>query len=410
MISVNTDPKKIDWFLNHGVQVVLPEQGKVLRERMLKGERLRAYLGVDATGPSVHIGHAIAAQKLAEWQALGHEAILLLGDFTGMIGDPTDKAAARTRLTREQTMENLKNYKQQLSGILNFDGENPVQIRFNSEWLAKMSFADVVELAAHFTVQQMMERDMFEKRLAENKPVFLHEFLYPLMQGQDSVALNVDLEIGGNDQTFNMLAGRTLLREVSGKEKAVMTCRLLTDPTGKKMGKTEGNMIALSDAPEDAYGKMMSWPDTMILPGFEILTSLTGDLEKEAEAIAERRDRLTDEPMTLKKELAERVVRWGYGDEAATQAASHFASVHQDGAMPDVIMEIVVNTSPMLVVDALTESGLVASKTDARRQIEQGAVKVEGVVVTDVKAEMDVSAEGVVLQKGKRGFAKLIKR
>ncbi|MBP7005616.1 tyrosine--tRNA ligase [Patescibacteria group bacterium] len=409
-MSVNTDPKKIDWFLNHGVQAVLPEQGKVLRERMLKGERLRAYLGIDATGPSVHIGHAISAQKLGEWQALGHEAILLLGDFTGMIGDPTDKTAARTRLTREQTLENLKDYKTQLSKILRFDGENPVQIRFNSEWLGKMSFADVVELAAHFTVQQMMERDMFEKRLAENKPIFLQEFLYPLMQGQDSVALDVDLEIGGNDQTFNMLAGRTLMREISGKEKAVMTCRLLTDPTGKKMGKTEGNMIALSDAPEDAYGKMMSWPDTMILPGFEILTSLTGDLEKEAEAIAERRDRVTDEPMALKKELAEQVVRWGYGDEAATQAAAHFASVHQEGAMPEMITEIFVNTSPMLVVDALTESGLVASKTDARRQIEQGAVKVEGVVVTDVKAEMDVSAEGVVLQKGKRGFAKLIKR
>lgn len=410
MTPVNTDPKKIDWFLNHGVQTVLPEQGKALRERMRKGERLRAYLGIDPTGPSVHIGHAIGVQKLAEWQALGHEAILLLGDFTGAIGDPTDKTAARVRLTREQVLENLKNYKTQLSQILRFDGENPVQIRFNSEWLGKMSFADVVELAAHFTVQQMMERDMFEKRLAENKPIFLHEFLYPLMQGQDSVALDVDLEIGGNDQTFNMLAGRALMREIIGKEKAVMTCRLLTDPTGKKMGKTEGNMIALSDVPEDAYGKIMSWPDTMILPGFEILTSLTGDLEKEAQALEERRKRLDDEPMTLKKELAERVVRWGYGDEAAMRAAAHFASVHQEGAMPEVITEIEVQASSMLVVDALTESGLVTSKTEARRQIEQGAVKVEGMVVTDVKAEMEISAEGVILQKGKRGFAKLIKR
>ncbi len=408
MSPVVTDPKRVDWFLGHAVERVLPGND-AFRERMLKGERLRAYLGIDPTGPSIHIGHAIAIQKLAEFQALGHEAILVIGDFTAMIGDPTDKSATRKRLTPAEVLENLKGYKAQLSAFLRFDGENPVQIRFNKEWLGNMSFADVVELSAHFTVQQMSERDMFEKRLQEGKPVYLHEFLYPLMQGYDSVALEVDLEIGGNDQTFNMLAGRTLLRELKGKEKAVMTCKLLADPTGKKMGKTEGNMIALTDAPEDAYGKLMSWPDEMILSGFDVLASLTGDLEAEKGALAERMRRLNggENPMALKKELAHHVVGRCFGAEAADRAAAHFAQVHQDGLVPTEMPEFSIRQATISLIEALVLTGLATSNTDARRQIEQGAVSVAGERVSDVKAEVAVPAEGVVLQKGKRGFVKL---
>ncbi len=410
MSPVVTDPKRVDWFLSHAVERVLPGND-TLRARMLKGERLRAYLGIDPTGPSIHIGHAIAVQKLAEFQALGHEAILVIGDFTAMIGDPTDKSATRKRLTPAEVLENLKGYKEQLSAFLKFDGENPVQIRFNQEWLGAMSFADVVELASHFTVQQMSERDMFAKRLQEGKPVYLHEFMYPLMQGYDSVALEVDLEIGGNDQTFNMLAGRTLLRELKGKEKAVMTCKLLADPTGKKMGKTEGNMIALTDAPEDAYGKLMSWPDEMILSGFDVLAALTGDLEAEKEALTERARRLNEgeNPMTLKKELAHHVVARCFGIEAADRAAAHFAQVHQDGLVPTEMPEFSLNQATISLIEALVLTGLVTSNTDARRQIEQGAVSVAGERVSDVKAELTVPAEGLILQKGKRGFAKLIR-
>lgn len=410
MSPVVTDPQRVDWFLSHAVERVLPGND-ALRERMLKGERLRAYLGIDPTGPSIHIGHAIAVQKLAEFQALGHEAVLVIGDFTAMIGDPTDKSATRKRLTPAEVLENLKGYKAQLTAFLRFDGENPVQIRFNQEWLGAMSFADVVELASHFTVQQMSERDMFAKRLAEQKPVYLHEFLYPLMQGYDSVALEVDLEIGGNDQTFNMLAGRTLLRELKGKEKAVMTCKLLADPTGKKMGKTEGNMIALTDAPEDAYGKLMSWPDEMILSGFDVLAALTGSLETEKQALIDRARRLNDgeNPMTLKKELAHHVVQRCFGAEAADRAAAHFAQVHQDGLVPTEMPEFSLNEATISVVEALVLTGLVASNTDARRQIEQGAVSVAGERISDVKAEITVPAEGLILQKGKRGFVKLIR-
>lgn len=410
MSTVNTNPAAIDWFLEHAVERVLPD-AKTLRERLLKGERIRVYLGIDPTGPTIHMGHLIPVQKLAELQALGHEVVLLMGDFTAMIGDPTDKSTARKRLTREEVLENLKNYKTQLAPFLKFDGENPVQIRFNSEWLAKMSFNDVVELAAHFTVQQMIERDMFEKRLAENKPLYLHEFLYPLMQGQDSVALDVDLEVGGNDQTFNMLAGRTLLREVKGKEKFVMTCKLLADPTGKKMGKSEGNMISLMDTPEDAYGKIMSWPDTMILSGFDVLTGMTNDLTLEKGELEKRRAQLEagENPMALKKELAYRVVSNCFGAEGADRAAAHFANVHQDGALPEEIVEVKVEGASISLVDALVLANLVESKTDARRQIEQNAVKVSGSVVTDGKMVVEIPSEGVVLQKGKRGFAKLVR-
>lgn len=452
MSTPSTDLAKIEWFLDHAVERVLPDR-EALKQLLLSGKRIRVYVGVDPTGPSIHIGHAIGVQKLAELQELGHEIVLLMGDFTAMIGDPTDKSAARKRLTREQVLENLRGYKDQLSSILKFDGPNPAQIRFNSEWLGSMSFGDVVELASRFTVQQMSERDMFEKRLngfvkcsncgkvnllraadfeggtikpgldrrcdavgcghqfefakeelGAPKPVYLHEFLYPLMQGYDSVALEVDLEIGGNDQTFNMLAGRTLLREMKGKEKFVLATKLLADPSGKKMGKTEGNMIALTDTPEDAYGKIMSWTDTMILPGYEMLTQSSFE---EREAI---RTKIAsgENPMTFKKDLARRVVAWCFGPEAAQKAADHFASVHQQGELPEEIIEISRASGEIALLDLLVEAGIVPSKSEARRQVEQNAVKVNGETVADVKAMVTVTKEGVLLQKGKRSFVKVI--
>lgn len=395
------DPNKLDWFLNHGIEEVLPSKD-ALREKLLRGDRIRVYLGVDPSGPTMHIGHAIALQKLAELQELGHEVILLLGDFTAMIGDPTDKLATRKQLTREQVLENLKAYKQQASQFLKFDGENPVQVKFNSDWLGKMSFADVIELAAHFTVQQMVERDMFEKRIAEGKPVHLHEFFYPLMQGYDSVAMDVDLEVGGNDQTFNMLAGRTLLREIKGKEKFVMRCRLLTDPTGKKMGKSEGNMIALNDDPSDAYGKIMSWTDAMILPAFEILTTLS------AAEIKERKDRMEagENPMVFKRELAERVIAWAFGAEAAAHAAEAFTRVHQEGERPEEMTEVVIAEAELPITELLVRTGLVPSKGEARRQIEQHAVRIDDALIVDVNLIVTLRP-GLVVQKGKRHFAKI---
>lgn len=397
------DPQKLDWLLNHGVEEILPSK-EVFREKLLRGERIRLYYGIDPTGPTIHIGHLIPLMKVAELQELGHEIIILIGDFTGMIGDPTDKGATRKQLTREQVLENCRLYKEQIGHIIKFDGPNAAQLRFNSDWLAKLTFAEVIELSAHFTVQQMIERDMFEKRIAEGKPVHLHEFFYPLMQGYDSVALDVDLEVGGNDQTFNMLAGRTLLREMKSKEKFVMRCRLLTDPTGKKMGKSEGNMIALTDSPTDAYGKIMSWTDGMIIPGFEILTKLS-----QAEVDARKaRIEAGENPMVFKRELAELVVAWAFSPEGARQAAEHFTQVHQQGERPEEMAEVKVEEAELPILDLLVRTNIVPSKSEARRQVEQKAVRVDDVVIEDINASIALH-DGLVIQKGKRSFVKIIK-
>ncbi|MDQ7815221.1 MAG: tyrosine--tRNA ligase [Patescibacteria group bacterium] len=457
--QVSTEKPAIEHFLDRARENVYPTP-EALGKELASGRRLTVYLGVDPSGPSLHIGHAIAMRKLAELQKMGHRCILLIGDFTAMIGDPTDKSATRVKLSREQVLENCKSYKEQASKILDFGGENPVELKFNNDWLGKMSFSDVVELASHFTVQQMAERDMFRRRMSwrsdcpfcgnENympsesqetsvddkgnhilvstyddnrkwkckkcrkeyapetagevhspRPVYLHEFLYPLMQGYDSVAMDVDLEIGGNDQTFNMLAGRTLLREMKGKEKYVLTCKLLTDPTGKKMGKSEGNMITLNDAPEDMYGKVMSWTDGMIVPGFELCTDLSDAEIKEIQSSMEE----GENPMTHKRRLAKEIVRSFISDDAAAKAEEHFTTVHQKHEMPEQIPEFKLKNPNSKLVDVLVESGLVASKTEARRQIEQGAVKVDDQVATDVNGEVTA---GSVIQKGKRFFVKLV--
>ena len=398
-VTLSKDRNAIAHFLTRAVENVYPT-GEKLAELLMSGKRITAYLGVDPTGPSLHLGHAIAMRKLAELQKLGHRVILLIGDFTAMIGDPTDKMATRQPLTREQVLANCKGYAEQAKEILDFDGPNAVELKFNSEWLAKMSFSDVVELASHFTVQQMSERDMFQKRMAEQKPVHLHEFLYPLMQGYDSVAMDVDLEICGNDQTFNALAGRTLMREMKQKEKSVLTCKLLVDTTGKKMGKSEGNMITLMDSAEDMYGKIMSWTDGMIVSGFELCTNVA-----DAEIVSIKKAMEQGEnPMTFKRRLAKEVVSAFLTPEAGERAEAHFTTVHQKHEAPEEIPELTVSGSVKLV-DVLVQAEMVPSKTEARRQIEQGGVKVDEAVITDVNAEV---AKGALIQKGKRHFVKLV--
>lgn len=403
MPSISTDAAAIDWFLNHAVENVYPSK-EALREKLMKGERISMYVGIDPTGPTLHLGHTIFLQKLRELQQLGHHIILLIGDFTARIGDPTDKMAMRRQLTHEEIMENCQLYQSQASHIIDFEGPNPAELRFNNDWLGKMTFADVVELASHFTVQQMMERDMFQKRLQEQKAIHLHEFLYPLMQGYDSVAMDVDMEIGGNDQTFNMLAGRTLMKEMKSKEKFVLTTRLLVDQTGKKMGKSEGNMITLMDTPEDMYGKVMSWTDEMIVPGFEICAQASAEQIK----AIQKKMKAGENPMQFKHELARQVVTWLCGGDAGTKAAEQFAQVHQQGALPDEIKEVRVERTSLPLIEALLMSKLVPSKSEARRQIEQGAIKVNEEVIKDITAECQITKQGTILQKGKRHFVKLI--
>ena len=396
-MNVIIDEEKIQNLLSRGVENIYPKRD-FLESKLKSGERLTLYTGYDPTAPTLHIGHGITMLKLREFQQLGHKVIMLIGDFTGMIGDPTDKGAARTKLTREQVLENCKMYQEQASAILDFEGENPVEVRYNGEWFSKMNFADVLDLTSHFTVQRMLERDMFDKRIKEEKPIYLHEFLYPVMQGYDSVAMDVDGEIGGNDQTFNMLAGRDLMKTLKNKEKFVLAGKLLTDNSGKKMGKSEGNMIAFADTPEDMFGKIMNWTDGMIVSGFEICTRIpmseVEQVKKDLEAGANPRD--------AKFKLAYEITKTFLGVEAAKFGQEHFEKVIQSKDRPDEIPEL--KPTSYNIIEVLVESGLSTGKSDARRAIEQGGVK-----VNDEKIEAfdyDTKPEDVI-QKGKRFFVKV---
>jgi len=396
------DEQKITRLLTRGVSVVYPTVEK-LKEQLMNGKRLRIYHGVDPTAPFLHIGHAVQFRKLREFQDLGHEVILLLGSFTAMIGDPTDKLAVRKQLTKQEVLENAKTYKKQAAKILNFSGSNPVKLMFNDKWLAKMSFADVVDLASHFTVQQMMERDMFAKRQAEQKPIYLHEFFYPLMQGYDSVAMDVDVELGGNDQTFNMLAGRTLMREMKQKEKFVVATSLLTNSEGKKMSKSEGGVIALNDAPEEMFGKIMAMDDSMIVPYFTLATDLSDEeIDEVKAAIAGGMN-----PRDVKMRLAETVVAMFYSVSKAKAAKKHFLQVFSKKEIPDVIPELPLIEGEK-VVDLLVRAGFAPSKGDARRLVEQGGVQIDGVVVSGIDAIISSNSSPRIVQKGKRFFVKLL--
>lgn len=397
MAKVITDKSKIDELLTRGVEAIYPTE-EFLRKELSSGKQLTLYTGYDPTADTLHIGHGITLMKLRQFQDLGHKVIMLIGDFTGMIGDPTDKGAARQKLTRKEVIANAKSYKSQASAILNFSGSNKAEIKYNSKWLAKMNLADVTELASHFTVQQMLERDMFERRLKDEKPIYVHEFMYPLMQGYDSVAMNVDGEVGGNDQMFNMMAGRTLMKAMQNKEKFVLTMKLLADESGKKMGKSEGNMIALSDTAEDMFGKVMSWSDEMIVNGFELCTWVPNfEIEKIDRAL-----KAGENPRDHKLRLAEEVTRVFLGEDAAKAGAEHFANVIQNKEKPSEMVEIEPSAKDILTV--LVESGLCQSKSDARRNIDGKGVRVNDNAVGSYD---ETVRSGDVIQKGKRHFVKI---
>lgn len=396
-MPIITDENKINDLLDRGVEKVYPNR-EFLEKRLKSGEQLKLYTGYDPTAPTLHVGHGITLMKLRQFQDLGHKVIMLIGDFTGMIGDPTDKTSARQKLTREQVLENCKEYQKQAATILDFEGENAVELKYNSEWLANMNFADILELTSHFTVPRLLERDMFQERLKENKTVYLHEFMYPVMQGYDSVVMEVDGEVGGNDQTFNMLAGRTLMKDLKNKEKFVLTMKLLTDNSGKKMGKSEGNMIAFSDTPEDMFGKVMSWTDDMITSGFELCTTVAMNEIREMSAQMEQ----GTNPRDLKIKLAYEITKTFLGEESAQKGQDHFAKVVQSKDRPDEIAEL--KPTEYDIITVLLESGAVSSRGDARRNIEQGGVKINDIKVEKIDQLVIV---GDVIQKGKRFFVKL---
>lgn len=353
--------------LNKGVADILPNRG-FLEKELGSGRKLTIYAGFDPTAPTLHIGHTIQLRKLRHFQDLGHTIIFLVGDFTARIGDPTDKTSARKQLTEKEIKHNLRLYKKQASKFIRFSGKNAAKIKFNNDWLGKMKFADVLQLASQMTVDQMLKRDMFVRRMEEEKPIYIHEFMYPLMQGYDSVAMNVDGEIGGNDQLFNMLTGRTLLKQLKNKEKFVITTKLLEDNNGKKMGKSEGNMISLIDTPEQMYGKIMSWTDGLIVPGFELCTDYTPDqivvVKEEIEKGINPRD--------LKMRLAYEVVRLCVDEKNAQKAEEAFVQTFQKKEAHESIPEIVGSSRTLETI--LIDEKIVSSKGEIRRLLEGGAI------------------------------------
>jgi tyrosyl-tRNA synthetase len=391
---------QIEQLLEKGVSEILPSKD-FLKSKLENGQKLTIYCGFDPTAPTLHIGHAITLRKLRQFQDLGHKVIFLIGDFTARIGDPTDKSAARTKLTEKEIKANLKEYKKQAASFIRFSGKNAAEVKFNNEWLGKMKFADVLELASHMTVDQMLKRDMFARRISEEKPIYIHEFMYPLMQGYDSVALNVDGEVGGNDQLFNMLAGRTLLKTIKNKEKFVITMKLLADANGKKMGKSEGNMIALSDAPSDMYGKVMSWTDGMIVPGFELCTDI-----KIEEIAAVEEEIKTGNPRDVKMRLAYEIVKSCLGESAAKRAQSAFVATFQKKESADDAIEITANERTLETV--LIEEGIVPSKSELRRLTAGGAIMNFDTKEKITEEDLKTATKRAIYKIGKSRFIKIV--
>jgi tyrosyl-tRNA synthetase len=398
-MKIETNVTIIDELLSRSVKEILPGR-EALREVLLSGRRLRIYIGTDATGTSLHLGHSTNYLLLEKFRQLGHEIIFLIGDFTSRIGDPTDKSeSARKQLTREQVVENTRTWLDQVRPIIDLDNaDNPVKIVYNHDWLAKLTFEDVIGLSSHFTVQQMIERDMFQKRISDGLPLYLHELFYPLMQGYDSVAIDVDIEVCGSDQTFNALAGRTLLRKLKNKEKFVLVTTLLENPKTKEkmMSKSLGTGVYLDFDHVTMYGAVMAQPDENMRQLFVDCTRLPlAEIDNLFETIKNPRD--------LKMRLAREITNLYHGVDKAEEAEQKFIETFQQGGVPEEILEI-----DFPYVENLVKEGVVASKSDLRRLLEAGGVRdaLTGEKLASVpEAPLN---ESLTLKLGKRRFVRLM--
>ncbi len=398
-MKINTDPKIIEEFITRGIENIYPNADFV-RNLLSSGKRLKVYLGIDPTGPCLHMGHAVVLKKLRDLQNLGHEIILLIGDFTATIGDP-DKLSIRKPLTRREVLANARDYKKQASRFLKF-GLNGAKLKFNSKWLATLSFEKLLKLSSYLTYSQVIKRSMFQERIKEDRDIYLNEFMYPLMQGYDSVVMDVDGEIGGNDQVYNMLVGRDLVKKINSKEKFVIGTKLLVDPIGIKMGKTTGNMITMIDTAADIFGKVMSWPDTLILLGFELCTDVTmEEIEKIKQEILDGVN-----PRDLKVRLAKEIVTIYHSKKDADKAEEDFVNTFKDGGLPENIDEIEATPGEVLA-DLAVKAKLVKSKGEFRRLILEKAVSNQetGDKINDPLYKVIGTS---VFKIGKRRFLKVI--
>ncbi len=389
----------ISTLLDRGtVEVIVREE---LEEKLKSGKKLRVKLGIDPSGADLHIGHMVVIKKLQEFLEAGHHIMLLFGNFTGQIGDPTDKLESRPVKTQEELEENAKHYLEQVGKILDID---KVEVMWNADWLGKLNFADVTRLAQIFTVHQMLERDMYQKRIEKKQPIYMHEFLYPLMQGYDSVAMEADLELGGTDQTFNLLAGRPIQKAYGQKPQSVLTVPLLVGTDGKdKMGKSLNNYIGVNELPKDMYGKTMSITDELIIPYFELATYVS--LE-DIDEIKKSLDK-GENPKNLKMRLAREIVTLYHDEKAAEQAENEFNQIFKDKGLPEDIELKKLKGAKWNIIEIIAETELSPSKSETRRMIQGGGVKVDGKKVESHEEEIDITEERLV-QIGKRKFVKVI--
>ncbi|PID60796.1 MAG: tyrosine--tRNA ligase [Ignavibacteriae bacterium] len=391
--------------IRRGASEIIPEEEliKKLEKSKKENKPLNIKLGCDPTRPDLHLGHSVVLKKLAQFQQLGHTAILIIGDFTAMIGDPSGRNATRPPLTFEEAKANAVSYWEQAKKIL--DPEK-TKIVHNSEWLQKMNFEDVIKLASKYTVARMLERDDFTKRFQGGIPISMHELLYPLAQAMDSVAIESDVELGGTDQKFNLLVGRDIQRENGMEPQVILTMPLLVGTDGtEKMSKSYGNYIGLDDTPRDIYGKSLSIPDELIYDYYKLVTDVP---ETELEKIKLKLDDKNTNPRDIKRALARTFVEMYYSADAAKQAEEEFDKVFINKGIPDDIPELKLENATIInVVDLIMEAKFAPSRGEARRLVIQGGVSIDGEKITDPKSELNIS-DGNILKVGKRKFVKLV--
>ncbi len=391
--------RKIEEVLTRRVEQILPSKKEL--KKLMEKRKIKLYLGIDPTSPQIHIGNAVPLRKLREFQNLGHEVILLVGTFTAQVGDPSERDKKRHSLTLAQIKKNMATFQKQASKILDF---SKTKIKHNADWLSKLKFGDLVKLTSNFTVSRLLERDMFQKRIKKGEEVRVNELLYPLMQGYDSVAMDVDLEIGGTDQTFNMLVGRKLQKVYNKKEKFILTVPLLIGLDGRKMSKSYGNTVNLTDKPNDMYGKIMSLKDDLITHYFELCTDVS------QVAIKKMKKELKSKkvnPRDLKAKLAREIVKIYYGKIAAKKAEKEFDRIFRQKRLPSKIKEIRIKKRKINILDLLVKTKQAPSKSEAKRLISQRAVEINGAIKKDWRDIIDIK-KGMVIKVGKRRFIEIV--
>lgn len=392
-MKINTDPKKIEDVLTRGAEQVLPDKQSL--KKLMRGRRVRLYLGIDPTAPKLHLGHTITLRKLQEFANLGHEAILVIGTGTVLAGDPSLRLKTRPLMTEKEVARNVKTWKKQAGKVLNF---SKVKIKYNGDWLLKLKLKDIIKIASHISAVKLFQREMFQRRIKAGQTVLTHETLYPLLQGYDSVFLDVDLEIGGTDQTFNMLIGRELMQKMRNKEKFVLTCPMILGTNGKPMSKTSGNCIWIEDSPGQMFGKIMSIPDDLIFDYFLLLTRVP---------LAEIEKIKRINPRDAKARLAREIVTIYHGEKAAQIAEKEFERIFKKRKLPLEIPEFEIKEKTLNILDLLAKIELASSKSEAKRLILQKGVKINNQVQNDWQKIIEIK-KGMVIQVGKRKFVKVV--